>query len=160
MQITNIHQRTIARPAAEVAELLLSLATDDDKVWPHEIWMPMKFDAALAVGVPGGHGPIKYTVDHYEPDEKISFRFTSPAWLEGYHQIVLDDAESGCLIRHELYARAGFAKYLIWLFVIRPLHNAVAEDCLTKVERSLGLEPQIITWSWWVKALRKYRGYA
>ncbi len=160
MQIINIHRRQIAKPRNEVANLMLSLATENDQVWPHELWVPIRFQTDLEVGAQGGHGPIKYTIDHYQPDEKISFVFTSPVWLKGYHQILLTDSGVGCQLEHEIVAQADFVKYLVWLLIIRPIHNAVIEDCFTKVERSLGLTPQVIEWTWWVKLLRRLKGYA
>jgi hypothetical protein len=36
MKMSNVHERTIAAPAARVGALLDSLASADDKFWPYE----------------------------------------------------------------------------------------------------------------------------
>jgi hypothetical protein len=36
MKMSNVHERTIAAPAALVGALLDTLASADDKFWPHE----------------------------------------------------------------------------------------------------------------------------
>jgi hypothetical protein len=43
MKMRNVHERTIAAPAARVGALLDTLASVDDKFWPHENWPGVKF---------------------------------------------------------------------------------------------------------------------
>jgi hypothetical protein len=47
----------------------------------------------------------------------------------------------------------GFA-ILSWPLVYQPLHDALMEDSLATAQVSLGLTPEIQTWSLWVKILR------
>jgi hypothetical protein len=47
MKMSNVHQRTIAAPAARVSALLDTLASADDKFWPHENWPGVKFNLPL-----------------------------------------------------------------------------------------------------------------
>lgn len=39
----NIHKRTLNQPKIKVVELLETLASENDKIWPNEKWPPMKF---------------------------------------------------------------------------------------------------------------------
>jgi hypothetical protein len=67
--------QTIAAPAARVGVLLDTLASADDKFWPHENWPGVKFNLPLQVGVTGEHGTGPYTVSSYTPGRHIRFEF-------------------------------------------------------------------------------------
>jgi hypothetical protein len=43
MRIRNIHERRVAATEAS-RDLIDGLARDDDRLWPHEHWPPMRFD--------------------------------------------------------------------------------------------------------------------
>ena len=58
MKMSNVHERTIATPAARVGALLDTLASADDKFWPHENWPGVKFNLPLQVGATGGTAPV------------------------------------------------------------------------------------------------------
>jgi len=45
----------------------------------------MKFDKPLSVSANGGHGPIRYFVEEYEPGKRVVFRFTGPNGFDGCH---------------------------------------------------------------------------
>ena len=62
MKTRNVHERTIAAPAARVGALLDTLSSADDKFWPHENWPGVKFNLPLQLGATGGHGTGPYTV--------------------------------------------------------------------------------------------------
>ena len=62
MKMSNVHERTIAAPAARVGALLDTLSSADDKFWPHENWPGVKFNLPLQFGATGGHGTGPYTV--------------------------------------------------------------------------------------------------
>jgi len=66
----NKHARTIDKPIKEVAALLSSLSSNNDQLWPHERWSPMKLDRELTEGATGGHGPIHYVVTEYSQAKK------------------------------------------------------------------------------------------
>jgi hypothetical protein len=57
MKMSNVHERTIATPAARVGALLDTLASADDKFWPHENWPGVKFNLPLQ-GPPGDTTPV------------------------------------------------------------------------------------------------------
>ena len=46
----------------------------------------------------------------------------------------------------------------VWLIVIRPLHNALIEDLLDKVELQVSRLERPKRWGIWVKLLRRIRG--
>ena len=79
MKVRNVHERKIKASSGEVGQLLDSLASSADRLWPHETWPPMKFDQPLQPGAKGGHGPIRYFVKSYEPGKNVYFEFTAPA---------------------------------------------------------------------------------
>lgn len=156
MQVKNIHTRTISRPLPEVAELLASLASADDRLWPHEHWPAMRMDRGLACGARGGHGPIRYTVAEYRPGESIAFRFSAPAGFNGGHGFRLSPAsQESTVLSHTLEMRAAGPAILSWPLVFRPLHDALIEDAFDKAEKNLGLVPASRTWTLQVKILRR-----
>ncbi|MEM8895576.1 MAG: hypothetical protein AAGC88_13425 [Bacteroidota bacterium] len=65
---------------------MLTLATKDDKVWPIDRWLRMKFRDGLEVGSSVGHGPIRYQVGYYDPENPIIFQFQKPAGFAAVHK--------------------------------------------------------------------------
>ena len=107
MKMSNVHERMIATPAARVGALLDTLASADDRFWPHENWPGMKFDRPLQVGATGGHGTDPYTVSSYTPGRHIRFEFGGSR--QGYHEFTLQDVDDmTCLIRHVTKAKLTF----------------------------------------------------
>jgi len=154
MRVKNVHERRMSYPASSVGALIDTLASEDDRLWPNEMWPPMKFDKGLQVGAKGGHGPIRYTIQSYEPGESIRFEFTGPRGFDGYHAFVMEEASDRVVLRHILEMRAKGAAMISWPLVFRPLHDALIEDGFDKAEKYLGGSPSARAWSWWVKALR------
>ena len=95
MTTRNVHERVLSLTPAEVGAIVDSLASADDPLWPHDRWPPMRFDRPLTVGAIGGHGPIRYTVEEYEPGRMIRFRFTGPPGFHGGHGFVAEPVVSG-----------------------------------------------------------------
>ena len=156
MKMSNVHERTIAAPAARVGALLDTLASADDKFWPHENWPRVKFDLPLQVGVTGGHGTGPYTVSSYTPGHHIRFEFGGGR--QGYHEFTLEEVDDmTCLLRHVTEGKLTFKSAWQWYFLIRPLHDALIEDLLDKVESQVAKveHPQI--WSSRVQKLRLKR---
>ncbi|MGP5608291.1 hypothetical protein [Arthrobacter rhombi] len=83
--VLNVHERRIAAPPAVVAQLIDSLASSDDRLWPCSEWPAMRLDRGLEVGSAGRHGPVRYVIKHYEPGQRVEFRFTGPAGFHGHH---------------------------------------------------------------------------
>ena len=155
MLVTNIHTRTLERSKEEVGRLLDSLATEDDKLWPYENWPRMYLDKGLQVGSKGGHAPIKYEVVDYIPHELLRFEFMAPEGFVGSHQFEVKQIESGITeLTHTIKMRVVGKGIFTWYFAIMHLHNALLRDLFAKAQVSLGLEPQVYAWSFWVRFLR------
>lgn len=155
MKIRNIHKRVYPVPSEKVGQILDTLASDDDCIWPHEYWPAMKLNEGLVVGAVGGHKPITYSVAEYDKGSNVVFRFISPRGFKGTHSYrIIPISEKECELIHsiemEVYGRASVS----WALVIRPLHDALLEDSLSKVGVSIGLKPMPNSWSVWVKLLR------
>jgi hypothetical protein len=156
MNMNNVHERRIAAPVALVGALLDTLASADDRFWPHEKWFAFKLDRPLAVGARGDDGRGPQTVSSYTPGRHIRFEFSGPR--NGFHEFVLEEAGDGaCLLRHTLRAKLA-QRALTWFFAIRPVHDALIEDLFDKVEGQVSdvAHPQV--WSVRVKWLRQRRG--
>ncbi|MBK6295860.1 MAG: SRPBCC family protein, partial [Rhodoferax sp.] len=60
MKVVNVHQRLLYAPPEQVGELIDSLASPSDALWPGQAWPRLKLNRPLSVGAAGGHGPIPY----------------------------------------------------------------------------------------------------
>ena len=133
--IVNIHERVIPASVDAVGGMLDTLGTAGDLVWPGERWPPMKLDRPLQVGAAGGHGPIRYRVESYEPGRRVRFRFLAPKGFVGTHGFDVEEACAGASkLRHVIEMRTEGVAVLNWFLAIRPLHDALLEDALDKVE--------------------------
>ena len=155
MRVHNVHQRSIADPANQVGALLDTLASSADRLWPHERWPPMKLDRPLGVDAAGGHGPIRYAVEAYEPGQRVVFRFTGPVGFDGTHRYEVEPRGDDSLLRHVIEMRIHGPALLTWPMIFRPLHDALMEDSLVKAEAALVEEDTTGPgWSWYVRGLR------
>jgi hypothetical protein len=159
MKIHNVHERRLTAPVSEVGALLDGLATSDDRLWPHESWPPMVLDGGLREGSRGGHGPVRYVVERYEPGRVVAFRFEQAgiaAGLNGHHTFEVLPEGDATALRHTIDAECGLAAVARWALIIRPLHDALLEDALDKAERSIsGDVAHPARWSPWVRTLRE-----
>jgi len=157
MEMSNIHERTIAAPAARVGALLDTLASADDRFWPHENWPQVKFDRPLQVGATGGHGTGLYSVSTYSPGRHVRFEFGGVR--QGFHEFTLHEVDdTTCLLRHTTKAKLTLNTAFRWYFLIRPMHNALLEDLLDKVESQVSKVTRPQVWSARVQKLRQRRG--
>lgn len=148
MQIRNVHARDYATSPGPLLDAMLDPARS---IWPSPPWPALKLDRGLTVGSRGGHGPIRYAVEAYEPGRRVRFRFDPKLGLEGWHELAVD----GTRLTHVLELRArGFA-LLKWLLVIRPLHDALLEDLLDRAAVALGEAPRRAPWTWRVRVNRE-----
>lgn len=133
--VLNVHERTIPGSADAVGRMIDTLGSAGDTVWPLDRWPAMKLDRPLQVGAAGGHGPIRYRVESYDPGCRVRFRFLSPEGFVGTHGFDVEDAGEGTAkLRHVLEMRTAGLAVLKWSMIIRPLHDALLEDALDKVE--------------------------
>jgi hypothetical protein len=155
MKVLNVHQRLFPADLAQVGALIDSLSSKDDRLWPHESWPRMKFDRVLSVGADGGHGPVRYEVESYEPGRAIFFRFKAPAGFIGTHGYFVDEDARGVRLQHVLEMETRGPALFSWPLVFRRLHDALIEDSLDKAERTLtGTTRRPASWSIAVRAFR------
>ncbi|MFV0137303.1 SRPBCC family protein [Streptomyces sp. HMX87] len=164
MAVLNVHERTLGAAPEEVGALLDGLGGADDRLWPPG-WPPMRFEGPLAVGVCGGHGPVRYVVSHYVPGHWVRFRFTGPRGFEGFHEFAVeppdersdaaDRSATRTVLRHTLVLRPRGVRWLGRRLFFRPLHDAVFRHALDCAERALtGRAARPVTWSPYVRLLR------
>lgn len=154
MQVLNVHTRRLACTAEKIGELLDSLGSRRDRLWPPS-WPPMRLHPGLTAGARGGHGPIRYRVERHEPGRVAHFIFEGPRGFEGYHQMTVEEvAPEESLLRHELKMKARGPARITWPLVFRPLHDALIEDAFGAAEEALRLPKTPRPWSLWVRFLR------
>jgi hypothetical protein len=154
--IRNVHARELHASAGEVGALLDSLGSDDDRLWPHR-WPQLRLDGPLAVGAAGGHGPIRYSVEEYEPGRRVVLRFAPGLGIDGTHRLELEPhAGAGrTVLRHVLEGRLYGRARLGWPVAVRWLHDALLEDLLDRAElEAQGSVARPARWSPWVRLLR------
>ncbi len=156
MKVLNRHSRRFESPPERVGQCLDSLASRKDCLWPRERRPAMTFDKPLGIGARGGHGPIRYYVEEHQPGRRVAFRFTGPRGFVGIHAYEVEAHGAGCELRHVIDMRASGPAVLTWPLLFRPLHDALMEDSLDKVEAHLsGREWKRKEWPLYVRFLRK-----
>lgn len=155
MKVLNVHSRIIDQPKSELVGLFDTLATKNDRVFPIEKWPRMKFKEGLSLGAKGGHGPIKYTVAEIQPQQKVVFKFSKPEGFLGHHWFeLIDRGADATELKHVIDIKTKGLAIFKWLLVIRPLHDALIEDALDKVENQFSSNKKKTPWSLWVRFLR------
>jgi hypothetical protein len=156
MKVLNIHERQFPVSPNTAGALINTLSAKEDKLWPGELWVPMKLDKGLQIGSRGGHGPIRYFIKEYEPGRKIAFQFTGPKGFNGYHyfQVLISTEAGTSILRHVIDMNTTGSALCAWPLIFRPLHDALMEDALDKAQNNLGLGDHKTSWSLWVRFLR------
>ena len=151
----NLHERHYPVDPDELAPLIDSLGSDEDRVWPSGRWPRMRLDHGLTLGSKGGHATIRYSVADYVPGRRVRFRFSRPRGFVGWHEFSLVPAHEGCHLRHTLCVEPHGLARISWPAIYRPLHDALVEDALDRAATWLGIGgPPRSRWSWWVRSLR------
>ncbi len=163
--VNNVHERLFNThlTIAMAGELIDRLGEGrNDALWPAGYWPPIRFDRPLGVGAVGGHGPIRYFVEAYEPGRSIRFRFTAPRGFVGTHVFdVRSVAPETVQFRHALTMRLEGMARLSWPLIYRWLHDALIEDALDCAEANCTSQPvKKRRWSLWVRLLRHLTSYA
>ncbi len=115
----------------------------------------MRFKEGIQIGAKGGHGPIRYSVEKYAPDDIVQFRFSKPIGFKGIHKLELLELANGQTeIRHTIDMSTSGKGTWQWIFVIRSLHNALIEDGFDKLENHFSKVKKKSEWNFWVKILR------
>ncbi len=155
MKVRNVHERVLVAAPGRVGELIDGLAAPDDRLWPGDRWPPIRFDRQLSVGAAGGHGPVRYVVESFEPGRSIRFRFTGPPGFHGCHVFETEEIDgSRVALRHVIDMETRGPARLTWPLVFRPLHNALIEDALDNAAAHCGSNSEAKTWTPWVRFLR------
>jgi hypothetical protein len=97
----------------------------------------MRFDRGLQVGATGGHGPIRYMVDRYEPGSSVAFRFTVPKGCMVSTASRFPSHVDGYRLRHVVEGHRTGPRRLLWPALYRPLHDALIEGLLDRAEHAL-----------------------
>lgn len=153
----NVHERTIAAPAAELGAMLDRLGGPEDPLWPSPAWTPMVLDRPLQVGAKGGHGPIRYRVTAHEPGRRVAFTFHPATGLLGTHTFTLTPLGADrCRLRHEITGTTRGAMRLLFPVAVEALHDALLEDLLDNAERAAtGHVRRPAHWSPWIRVLHR-----
>ena len=148
--VRNVHTRRFPGHREGLVELLDTLGTPDDRLWPVADWPPTRLDGPRVPGTPAGHGPVGYVLEDVGPG-RLRFRFTAPAGVHGHHELTID----GDALTHVLEASLhGWAR-LTWPLFFRPLHDALLEQLLDRAELALtGRVERPVRWSPYVRFLR------
>ncbi|NED95580.1 DUF2867 domain-containing protein [Phytoactinopolyspora alkaliphila] len=156
--VRNTHERVIPASAEALGELMSTLGSDDDKLWPSPAWLAMRLDRPISVGADGGHGPIRYWVSEYEPGRRVRFTFHPETGIDGFHELVIEPLPDGnVVLRHFAEGAPRGVTRILWPVAIRPMHDAVVEDLLDNAERhTTGGVERPATWSRWVRILRRF----
>ncbi len=159
MKVLNIHKRVIHQPKDKIAELLDTLASENDKMLAIHKWPRMKLDKGLQVGSKGGHGPIRYSVQAYQQGEWVEFKFSKPEGFNGIHRfdITALDAQR-TEIKHTIDMKTSIKATFIWSLAVRWLHDAYIEDAFDKVENQFSTVKNAYKWNIWVRFLRRVLG--
>ncbi|MGW0183082.1 SRPBCC family protein [Nocardia sp. NPDC003345] len=155
MAVVNIHLRHLPGPVGPVGALVDGLAGQSDTLWPAHLWPAMRFDRPLGAGAVGGHGPVRYTVDHYVPGHWVRFRFTGPRGFDGFHEFTVRPTSDGADLVHLLAMNTRGPARLTWPLAYRWLHDALSRDCLDRAEYALtGSVARPARWTRRVRLLR------
>jgi hypothetical protein len=159
MRILNRHEIEIAAPPREVGKLIDTLASADDLLWPHFRWPAMRFDRPLSVGARGGHAPVGYFVEEYEPGARIRFRFcnahTLTKGIEGFHELYLETLpEDRTRLVHVILGTIHCRALLFWPLIVRPCHDALIEDAFACAAKHFDATRPFPALSPWVRLLR------
>ncbi|MBL7887858.1 MAG: hypothetical protein JNJ52_14010 [Flavobacterium sp.] len=155
MKIINIHKREIDQPKEEIVKLFKTLASENDLMLATNKWSPMKLDNGLQIGSKGGHGPIKYHIVEYNPEESVIFKFDLKGF-DGTHKFNIQEInQNKTELSHIIDMKTSGVSTIKWFFAIRWLHDAYIEDAFDKVENHFSTTKKRSEWSIWVKLLRK-----
>jgi hypothetical protein len=160
VRIVNEHARRLKVPKAAVSDLVESLGSEKDRLWPRDTWPPMRLQGGLAPRSSGGHGPIRYFVELHEPGRLVRFRFSRPRGWKGTHEFRVDVEPDGYVrLSHRLDVRADLGGALRWFLILQPLHDALMQDLMagSAVALESGPAPMPV-WSFRVRVLRGILG--
>ncbi|WP_139360999.1 SRPBCC family protein [Mycobacterium sp. D16R24] len=122
-----------------IAPLFATLGSPTDRFWPGTDWSPMILDRPLPEGASGGHGKIRYTCTTYVPGRFVEFTFDSVNGkvIDGRHVLEAVPRRAGVLVQHTLDLECGVSDWIKLTTLVVPAHDAVVEQLLDNLERSV-----------------------
>jgi hypothetical protein len=164
MKVRNVHEREMRGSMQQLSEIVKTYGSKNDRMYPFERWPKMQLEGPEGpptVGRIGNRGAAQFVMTLYENGERIrySWKFLKPVGFDGHHHGEAQELGNGKILFRSVVDMntRGLKATLLWLFVMRPLHDAVVEDSFDKVERELGSSPMVHEWSPWVKFLRRLK---
>jgi len=155
VRILNVHKRVFNLSKDKITELINTLSSPSDKVWPKEKWPKMKLDNGLSPGSKGGHGPIKYFVESHSLGKQVVFKFTRPKGFNGVHKFDINELSTNKTeLVHTIDMEAKGKALLLWYTGVKWLHNALIEDGLDKIHNNIENDSKKTKWNLWVRILR------
>ena len=129
--IVNVHSRELECTKEEAWELIEQLGSTNDILWPNDSWPRFERDGEMKIGTKCGHGPIRYVVESYSPNENVRFRFSNPKGFDGFHEFSITQSENNLItLRHILKMTPKGSAKMSWPLCFRWLHDALIEDAL------------------------------
>ncbi len=136
--IRNLHERRFAADPRTVGDLLASIGSPEDRLWPRKRWPAIRMARPITVGDAASHGRIRYRVDDYRPGEALWFRLDASTGLAGRHGFeIVPDADGMVVFRHTIEAHPVGSGRISWPLMLRPLHDQLMEELLDNAERLL-----------------------
>ncbi|MFF5206517.1 SRPBCC family protein [Streptosporangium sp. NPDC000396] len=132
--VYNMHERVIPASPERVWDLLVTIGSDQDRLWPKDL-SSFRTPEGVAPGAPVVHSSARYRVSIVEPGRRLWFDLGKS--LSGGHGFTLHPVEGGTLVRHELKGRTGGMFRLLWPLVIRRKHDVVVEKILDNLAREI-----------------------
>ena len=156
--VLNIHERRLPISPEIAGQILDSVSSSDDLLWPNERWPPMVLDRGLAPGSRGGHAMVCYEVAEHVPGKRVEFQFRPMRRLSrfcGRHYFEVLPRGGQTILRHTIDVDTDFASWVQWKLVVEHLHDALIEDAFDKMERNAGMPvPHRSRWPLRVRFLR------
>lgn len=138
MKIINRHFRAYNTSTYELAKVLDTMGSANDRIWPYERWPAIVMSDGLNVGSHGGNAPVQFTIEEYVYGERLVMRFTAPPGFNGTQTITIGDYGYGrAYMQHRLEMDPGPQAMLTWPLLFGPLHNYEIEDMLDKVAQTV-----------------------
>lgn len=136
--LRNVHEREVDADTADVWELVETLATPSDRLWPVDRWPRLRLSDGVRPGSRGGHGPVRYRVGAVGPGHTVRFDLEPEGGLTGWHGFQVTATSSGSRLTHTLVLeRPSIAAALL----VVPLHDALIEDLLDQLEAVVAGRP-------------------
>jgi hypothetical protein len=136
MRVQSIHSRDLHASPQELGRLVASLGSERDLLWPNDKWpgTQIEFDRPLGPGARGGHGVIRYSVEAYESDRLVVFRFEPGTGLDGTHRFDIEPvADDRTRLTHSLDVRLEGAVRLARPLLSRT-HDTIVRQLLDNAE--------------------------